>query len=183
MKYTNEVFQRLSRGQFICSNSIDESTRAIYNDIDENMQDYADYFGQIDFHLESGDGYFYFIRKEQKIITENKLLGLAPWIDYLDFLKAYDTSFDAGTQFNLAQIEILLSSNIELRDKLEKLFTDKSSNREKIEMLVKVMTDMGLTEQVNEVEGMYQVTTAFHYIEHLIDCIHINEEIKDEVPE
>ena len=44
MKYTSEVFQRLSRGQFISSNSIDSDTRAIYNDIEENQQDYEDYF-------------------------------------------------------------------------------------------------------------------------------------------
>ena len=46
MKYTNEVFQRLSRGQFVSSNSIDTDTRAIYNDIEENQSDYEKYFEQ-----------------------------------------------------------------------------------------------------------------------------------------
>jgi hypothetical protein len=32
-------------------------------------------------------------------------------------------------------------------------------------------------------EGTYQVTSAFHYIEQLILCINIDEEVKDEIPE
>ena len=62
MKYTSEVFQRLSHGQFISANSIMSETRAIYNDIEDNEKEYADYFSQIDFQLESGDGYYYFAR-------------------------------------------------------------------------------------------------------------------------
>ena len=73
MKYTSEVFQRLSRGQFISSNSIDADTRAIYNDIEENQQEYEDYFSKIDFQLSCGDGFYYFSRKEAKVIIENKL--------------------------------------------------------------------------------------------------------------
>ena len=80
MKYTSEIFQRLSRGQFISSNSIDADTRAIYNDIEENQQEYEDYFGKIDFQLSCGDGFYYFSRKEAKVIIENKLQALFSWI-------------------------------------------------------------------------------------------------------
>ena len=183
MKYTSEVFQRLSRGQFISSNSIDAETRAIYNDIEDNQQQYEDYFSQIDFQLSAGEGFYYFSRKESKVIVENKLQSLFSWIDYLDFLKTYDTTFGAGTQFNLAQIEIRLSTDLELKEKLSQLFADKSSNRDKIEALAATMVNMGFAEQVNEMEGLYQVTSAFHYIEQIIMCININEEVKDEIPE
>lgn len=110
MKYTSEIFQRLSRGQFISSNSIDADTRAIYNDIEENQQEYEDYFGKIDFQLSCGDGFYYFSRKEAKVIIENKLQALFSWIGYLDFLKTYDTAFDAGTQFSLVQMEVRLAT-------------------------------------------------------------------------
>ena len=135
MKYTSEVFQRLSRGQFISSNSIDADTRAIYNDVEENQQEYEDYFNKIDFQLSSGDGFFYFSRKESKVIIENKLQTLFSWIDYLDFLKTYDTSFDAGTQFSLVQMEVKLSTIPGLKEKLSQMFPDKSSNRQKLEEL------------------------------------------------
>ena len=183
MKYTSEVFQRLSRGQFISSNSIDAETRAIYNDIEDNQQQYEDYFNQIDFQLSAGEGFYYFSRKESKVIVENKLQSLFSWIDYLDFFKTYDTTFGAGTQFNLAQIEIRLSTDLELKEKLSQLFADKSSNRDKIEALAQALVNMGFAEQVNEMEELYQVTSAFQYIEQIIMCININEEVKDEIPE
>lgn len=183
MKYTSEIFQRLSNGKFISANSIDPMNRSLYRDIEEDQQDYTDYFSQIDFLLCAGDGYFYFSRKEPKINVENKLQGLLQWIDYLDFLKSYDTSFDVGTQFNIAQMEVQLRSNLELKDKLQNLFTEKSSNRDKLETLVGKLVDMGFAEQVSEIEGMYQVTSAFHYIENIIDCVNISEEVSDEIPE
>lgn len=183
MKYTSEVFQRLSKGQFISSNSIDAEVRAIYNDIEENQQEYETYFQQIDFQLSAGNGFYYFSRKEAKVVVENKLQTFFQWIDYLNFLKTFDTTFSAGSQFSLAQIEVRLSADLELKEKLSQLFADKMSNREKIEALVKAMTDMGFAEQVNEMDGMYQVTSAFHYIEEIILCLNIDEEVKDEIPE
>lgn len=183
MKYTNEIFQKLSRGQFISANSIDADMRAIYNDLEEHLNDYTAFFAEIDFQLQSGDGYFYFSRKESRIAMEQKLIGLTVWMDYLDFFKAFDTSFGAGTLFNLAQMETRLSANMELREKFESLFTDKRANREKLEELAKALENMGFAEQVNEVDGMYQVTTAFRYIENLMDCININEEVQNEIPE
>ena len=152
MNYTREVFQRLSRGQFISGNSIDPETRAIYNDIEECQQEYEDYFRKIDFYLSAGDGFYYFSRKER-------------------------------TQFSLAQMEIRLSSDIELKEKLSRLFPDRQSNRDKLEALASVMVNMGFAEQTNETEGRYQVTSAFHYIEQIISCINIDEEVKDEIPE
>lgn len=183
MKYTSEVFQRLSRGQFISSNSIDAEIRAIYSDIEENQQEYEDFFNNIDFLLSSGDGFYYFSRKEAKVITENKLQSLFSWIDYMDFLKTYDTTFDAGTQFNLVQMEVKLSTIPGLKEKLVQMFPDKSTNRQKLEALAGAMESMGFAEMVNEADGTYQVTNAFHYIEQIILCINIDEDVKDEIPQ
>ena len=172
MKYTSEIFQRLSRGQFISSNSIDADTRAIYNDIEENQQEYEDYFGKIDFQLSCGDGFYYFSRKEAKVIIENKLQALFSWIDYLDFLKTYDTAFDAGTQFSLVQMEVRLATIPGLKE-----------NRQKLEALAGALENMGFAELVNEADGTYQVTNAFHYIEQIILCINIDEDVRDEIPQ
>ena len=182
MKYTSDVFQRLSRGQFISSNSIDAETRAIYSDIEENQQEYEDYFAKIDFLLSSGDGFYYFSRKEAKVITENKLQSLFSWIDYLDILKTYDTAFDAGTQFSLVQMEVKLATIPGLKEKLAQMFPDKTTNRQKLEALAGAMESMGFAELVNEADSTYQVTNAFHYIEQIILCINIDEDVKDEIP-
>ncbi|MBP5368357.1 MAG: hypothetical protein J6Z01_07900 [Bacteroidales bacterium] len=183
MKYTSEVFQRLSRGQFISSNSVDAETRAIYSDIEDNQEEYEDYFKQIDFQLSVGEGFYYFSRKESKVIIENKLQSLFSWIDYLDFLTTFDTTFDAGTQFSVAKIEIRLSSDLELKEKLSRLFADKQSNRDKIDALVNALTNLGFAELLNEQEGLYQVTSAFRYIVQLMMLINIDEEVKDEIPQ
>lgn len=109
--------------------------------------------------------------------------SLFTWIDYIDFLKTFDTTFDAGTQFSLAQMEIRLASDLELKEKLSRLFPEKHSNRDKIEALATAMVGMGFAEQTNESEGRYQVTSAYHYIEQIISCINIDEEVKNEIPE
>lgn len=70
-----------------------------------------------------------------------------------------------GTQFNLAQMEVQLGANLELKDKLQNIYTEKVTNHDKLEALVTSMVTMGFAEQVNEIDGLYQVTSAFHYIE------------------
>ena len=59
---TQRIYERLSRGEFLSADSADASTRHLYDDIEENMDDYADYFKEIGLQLESGNGYFYFSR-------------------------------------------------------------------------------------------------------------------------
>ncbi|MGI6222246.1 MAG: condensin complex protein MksE [Prevotella sp.] len=183
MKYTNEVFQRLSRGQFISSNSIDPMVVSLYNDIEDCQEEYEEYFKKIDFVLSAGDGYYYFSRREPKINLENKLQAMFSWIDYVDVLKTFDTSFSAGTQFTLAKIEIRAGSDPELKRKLMELFSEKKTLREKIAQLAHELEQQGYAELVNEEDGIYQVTNAFHYIEQIIACIQIDEEIENEIPE
>ena len=63
------------------------------------------------------------------------------------------------------------------------MFPDKISNRQKLETLADTLESMGFTELVNEADGTYQVTNAFHYIEQIILCINIDEDVKDEIPQ
>ncbi|MGI6224403.1 MAG: condensin complex protein MksE [Prevotella sp.] len=183
MKYTKEIFQRLSKGQFISSNSIDPDVRSLYNDLEEHQQAYADYFSQIDFELSVGEGYYYFSRREPKVNVENKLQAMFSWIDILDALKTFDTSFTAGTQFSLVQIETRCASDPDLKAKISSLYKEEATLRGKIEKLAEFMVNKGFAEQVSEADGIYQATTAFHYIEQIILTININEEAEREIPE
>ena len=63
------------------------------------------------------------------------------------------------------------------------MFPDKTSNRQKLEALADTLENMGFAELVNEADGTYQVTNAFHYIEQIILCINIDEDVKDEIPQ
>ena len=63
------------------------------------------------------------------------------------------------------------------------MFPDKISNRQKLEALADTLESIGFAELVNEADGTYQVTNAFHYIEQIILCINIEEDVKDEIPQ
>ena len=71
----------------------------------------------------------------------------------------------------------------ELKEKASKLFTDKKKFDEVVGKLLKELESMGLIEKENELDGTYKVLAAFHYIEDLIDCITISEEVQNEIPE
>lgn len=71
---TQRIYERLSRGEFLSVDSSDTSIRHLYEDIEENFDDYADFFKEIGLQLEAGNGYFYFSRiGEGKQSIEQKL--------------------------------------------------------------------------------------------------------------
>ena len=50
------IFEYMQKGQFICSNSTDIDLRDMYNMIDENYESLYQYFSQINYTLERGNG-------------------------------------------------------------------------------------------------------------------------------
>lgn len=183
MKYTEEIFNILSKGGFISSNSTVPRVKRLYDVIEEDLLDYHEYYKGIGFYLEGGDGYYYFTRKEAKVDLERKLEAVKKWIDYLSFLKTFNSTFGSGYLFRPADIEIQIACDMELKEKASKLFPDKKKHEEVVRKLVDELQKMGFVELENEVDGTYKVMAAFHYMEDLIDCITIPEEVKDEIPE
>lgn len=114
---------------------------------------------------------------------ERKLEAIQKWIDYLSFLKTYHSAFGPGFLFRAADIEIQIGCDIELKEKATKLFSDKKKYDEVVGKLLKELESIGLIEKENELDGTYKVLSAFHYMEDLIDCITISEEVQDEIPE
>ena len=181
---TQRIYERLSRGEFLSADSTDASTRHLYDDIEENMDDYADYFKEIGLQLESGYGYFYFSRiGESKQTIEQKLDSFSKWLDYLDFLKCYNQSFSAGYQFRKSHLVEQISLDIELKEKANHLFKKHGveSNVEIVNKLLQEMQSMGFAECISELEETFKITSAFRYAEELVEMIQIANE--DEVPE
>ena len=96
MKYTEEIFNILSKGGFISANSVSPAIKRYYDAIEEDLTDYYEYYKGIGFYLEGGDGYYMFTRQEAKVDLERKLEAVMKWIDYLSFLKTYDATFGPG---------------------------------------------------------------------------------------
>lgn len=176
MKYVQEVFDQLSRGGFISVDSVDERTRRIFVDLDESREDYADYFAKIGFILEEGNQYFYFSRKESRTATSDKLRRFGHWIDVLDFLKAWEPAFGPGFTFLTAELTIKIDSDIELRDKAKSLYENKIRNDEICERLMNELTRQGFVEVLDDASERYQVTSAYRYLEDMVELIAFNEE-------
>lgn len=49
MKYTEEIFNILSKGGFISSNSVSTQVKRLYDAIEEDLPDYYDYYKGIGF--------------------------------------------------------------------------------------------------------------------------------------
>ena len=181
---TQRIYERLSRGEFLSVDSTDTSIRHLYEDIEENVEDYSDYFKEIGLQLESGNGYFYFSRLgEGKQAIEQKLETFSKWLDYLDFLKCYNQSFTAGYQFRKSNLIEQISTDIELKEKASLLFKKYGvgSYLEIVNKLLQEMQNMGFAEGISEQDETFKITSAFRYVEELVNMIQIANE--DEVPE
>ena len=67
LKSSKEIFEILSKGAFISVNSTDELNRKYYDLIEDDLDAYREYYEGVGFIMESGNGYFYFSRTEQKV--------------------------------------------------------------------------------------------------------------------
>ena len=185
IKQTAEIFEILSKGGFISSDSTNPNIRQLYAVIEDNQSELYDFFAAINFILESGNEYYYFSRQENKVDLERKLEIATRWIDVLDFIKTYDAAFSSGFRFQPADMVVKVGTDLELKEKLAGL--KKLVGREKHEeMIDKIVNDLkrdGFIELENEITSTYKVVAAFGYQEEFVACINISEEIQNEIPE
>ena len=186
--FTSEIFEILSKGQFISSNTSDTNIRQLYSEIDENdnFENFYNYFIEIKLILERGDEYFYLSRKESKVDLERKLKKALQWIDILDFLKTYDNSFGSGYR-NFTSSDIFVRTNVdaELKSKLDGLkhYFNASKPLEIIDEMLKTLQSDRFIEVENTITESYKVLAAFGYLENLVATINITEEIDYEIPQ
>ncbi len=180
LNYTEEIFNILSRGGFISNNSVQARMKRCYDALEDQQAEYDEYYSGIGFRLEAGDSYFFFTRKEAKVDLQRKLEAMSKWIDYLAFLKTYNSAFGSGLVFSAADIVVRINCDMELKEMAGKLFSDKKSYDEIVDKLVAELERMGFIEQQSELEKTWKVLASFHYVEELIDCISITDEISEE---
>ena len=183
MQLTKEIFDILSRGGFICSDSVNRQTKQMYDAIEDNYEQYMEYYRGVGFNLESGNGYYYFSRDESRVELESKLDRFTKWIDRLDFLKTFNSIFGPGFSFRASNILERIAADIELKEKARNLYAEKLKIGETVEKLLDELAKTGFIELENELEGVWKVTSSFHYLEEMIDCITITEDLKNEMPE
>ena len=187
-KQTAQVFEILSRGQFISSNCSDHEIKRLYDvlDVEQNYEILYHYFRQIDFTLEKGDGFYYFSKIGARADLERKIEQSFKWIDVLDFFKTFDHSFGPGTRFSPSDILVQLNVNFELKTKVEGLKRYAPNKMKHSEILVKIINYMSSDRFFvleNEISEQYKVLSSFKYLEELVLSIQITDEVKYEIPE
>lgn len=173
---TRKIFEILSRGAFI---TIDSSeTKILFQDLEDNFEEYKSYYSEIGFNLEGGDGYFFFSRiGEAKVSIEQKINTFAQWIDILDFLKSYDVTFSTGYQFRASQIVERINIDYELMEKSRKIYTKIMNYEDFTQKIISDLNSLGYIEIINDQDLTYKVTSAFNYLENLVNLIILyNEE-------
>lgn len=175
MKYIKQIFERLSRGGFISSDSTQEEMKQLFIDIEDNLVAYRQYYKEIGFLLEEGNGYFYFSRQESKTQLMDKLVRLGHWIDILDFFKAWEPIFGPGYTFSKATLTIKAEADIDLQQKASGLYEKKDNLPDIVEKLVEEMLKAGFLELTNEKTGQYRVVAAYGYLEDLVNLITLDD--------
>lgn len=190
-RQTGEIFEILSSGQFICSNSADTRISKLYDLIDDNekYELLYDYFSAIGFLLEKGDEFYYFSRKnESKADLERKLETACKWIDILDFFKTFDNAFVSGYSFTTQEIVVRIKVDAVLKSKADGLrkvlkLDDKTPYDEVITKVTDSLCKDGFAEIENEILKSYKILSSFKYLEELVTNINIPEEVQNEIPE
>ena len=190
-RQTGEIFEILSSGHFICSNSADVRISKLYDIIDDNekYELLYDYFSAIGFLLEKGNEFYYFSRKnESKADLERKLETACKWIDVLDFFKTFDNAFVSGYSFTTQEIVVQIKVDAVLKSKadgLRKVFKldDKTPYDEVIAKVTDSLCKEGFAEIENEILKSYKILSSFKYLEELVTNINIPEEVQNEIPE
>jgi hypothetical protein len=162
-KHSSNIFELLSKENFLCSDSADDNNRKLYNIVETNFEDLYEYFSAIDFILERGDEYFYFSRQELKADLERKIEQTYRWIDIVDFCKTFDNAFGAGFRFSPSQIDQQLRVDASLKDKLDamKRLVGDGSYSDRIKKLINELCNYGYAEMENEILQQYKVVASF----------------------
>lgn len=176
---TAQVYDYLSKGNFLCSNTSVKELKTLFLIVEENFELLRDYFMYINFVLEQGNNYFYFSRKEPRATLEQKLQRFYAWIDIMDFFCTYDTAFGPGFSFSPA--EILVRSRIDMDlemklDGLKKHAGGKEKRKDILDVILDRMGKEGFIECVSDMNGTWKVLSSWDYLTQMINSINIANE-------
>lgn len=183
-KQTGDIFEILSKGQFICSDSSKDHIRKLYTVLDEHPE-LVEYYQAIKFNLENGGEYFFFSRSELRVDLERKIEMAYRWIDIVDFFKTFEETFGPGYHFIPSDILVKLNVDAVLKTKLEglKKYSKEDSFDDSLRKILEMLEKENFIELQNEISKSYKVLSSFKFLEDLILAINIPEETKDEIPE
>ena len=167
---TAQIFEVLSKGKFLCDNYPNAEFRVMYNLVDDNYDDLYEYFLNIGYILNKDIGYFYFTKVENSSTIENKLSSIIKFIDLLDFMLEYSSSFGIGTKLTPSTLVEAVNSNTILKTKLSKI-VKRDTIYQSCKKILDDFVSKGVMAIENEEEEVYMVLTSYSYLEKFIEGI------------
>lgn len=184
---TAEIFDILSKGQFICSNAINAQRRYLYQYIEENIDELEPKFIEIGYQLENGNNYYYFSRpNESNQNVENKIEKALRWLDILAFFTTFRKDLCRGARFKLFDILQQIDINLSLKEQLTDLQKRTNPGRNYQEMLNDLIREVqkeGFVDLENEMDQTWKILDAWDYMEKLVMAVNIQDEEINNQPE
>lgn len=180
---TAEIFEVLSKGQFICSNAIDSNRRNLYQYIEEHFDELELKYSEVGYQLENGNNFYYFSRPNDSTQNvENKIEKALRWLDILAFFTTYRKDLCHGARFKpydiLQQVEVNLSLKEQLTD-LQKRTNSGKNYQEMLNELIKEIQKEGFIDLENEMDQTWKILDSWDYMEKMIMAVNIQD---DELP-
>ncbi|MFW5721237.1 MAG: condensin complex protein MksE [bacterium] len=177
-----EIFEWLSKGNFISSNAIDKDIQNYYTIIENNFSSLYELYEQVGYTLEEGNNYYYLAKideTKQLKSAEYKIEKAKKWIDIMAFFTTFDPAFTRGYRFSPSNILQEVEVNLDLKEQLEELnnHTSQKSNNylDILNSVLKNMKDEGFIDLENERSQTYKVLDAWHYLEQMAMAVDIAE--------
>ncbi|MBE6257359.1 MAG: DUF4194 domain-containing protein [Prevotella sp.] len=174
-----EIWDRLSKGKFICANSQEYMQRQLYNSLLENEDEYRSFFAEIGYTLDHGRDYYQFCRDVSADNIDNSLNGIKKYLVLCNILKAWREDFFVGLDFRKTSFLEAIAEDPDLLMKVRE-FSKKENYKEIVNDILSTLRQDGFIERVSDDEAeTYFVTSAFNYIEDIFNNTIIYNEGQD----
>lgn len=171
-KYTQEIFETLSKGHFICANSPDKQQLRLYDACENATDNLREYFAPLGFNLEMGLGYFYFSKELNEQQTETKLENIMVLLDLVHLMLQFDENFSVNYRTSPIALAAHARDNIVIRTMIEKLkgFSSKDISKACDDIFKRLEKD-GFIALEDEYERRYVVLSAYNYLKDFFNAI------------
>ncbi len=177
-KHSKEIFEILSRGNFLCENSPIRAERDLYNSCEKEFGAHYDFFEHIGFYLIREDGYFYFAKELPASGVEDKLNMILDYIDLVELMLQFSATFGVGFRTTVRELSDAVQSNVVLKDRLDRLknIAKPQTLHAQCAKVFEKFKKGGFMALEDEHEERYIVLNSYHYIETFLNAIKVNSD-------
>ncbi|MBE0497724.1 MAG: hypothetical protein IBX43_00610 [Campylobacterales bacterium] len=177
-KQSKEIFEILSRGNFLCENSPVRSERDLYAVCEREFGAQYDFFEHIGFYLIHEDGYFYFSKESSASQVEDKLQMILEYIDLVELMLQFSATFGAGFRTTVSELSDAVQSNVVLKDRLDRLknIAKPQTLHAQCAKVFEKFKKGGFMALEDEHAERYVVLNSYHYIETFLNAVKVNSD-------